>query len=149
MCIGGCQVYGMIELKRSAGHFHVAPHKDIHSSGVNLGFITLLDLISFTFEQFNITHTINSLSFGDTFPGVHNPLDGEQRVVEDTHGMYQYYLKVVPTRYLSPGCTDIPDISDPRKEKDSRKKNRCKKEIESNQFAGILPPLVLLFRCKW
>ncbi len=26
-------------------------------------------------------------------------LDGENRVLEDTHGMYQYYIKVVPTRY--------------------------------------------------
>jgi len=26
-------------------------------------------------------------------------LDGQSRVVEDMHGMYQYYLKLVPTTY--------------------------------------------------
>ena len=59
-----------------------------------MGFFNLLDLIAFTFDQFNISHTINSLSFGDNFPGIKSPLDGESRIVEDTHGMYQYYIKV-------------------------------------------------------
>lgn len=97
---GGCQVYGTLELSRASGHFHIAPHKTLHTTGLQAGLISLLDLISFTFEQFNITHTVNSLSFGDTYPGIRNPLDGQYRKVEDTHGMYQYYLKIVPTRYL-------------------------------------------------
>lgn len=66
-----------------------------------IGIFNLMDLISFTFDQFNITHTINSLSFGDNFPGIKSPLDGQSRTVSDTHGMYQYYLKVVPTKYKS------------------------------------------------
>ena len=103
---GGCQVYGWIELSRSSGHFHIAPHKDIHSQGVNNGFLSLLDLISFTFEQFNISHTVNTLSFGDTYPGIRNPLDEQSRVVQDTHGMYQYYLKVVPTQYHDKTCEE-------------------------------------------
>ena len=67
----------------------------------------LLDLLGFQFAQFNITHTINSLNFGDQFPGVESPLDGETRVVIDTHGMHQYYVKVVPTRYKELGKEDI------------------------------------------
>jgi hypothetical protein len=69
---GGCQVYGHLELnKANGGHFHIAPHKKIHpQGGGDAGLFTLLDLIFFTFEQFNITHTINSLSFGDQFPGI-------------------------------------------------------------------------------
>lgn len=63
------------------------------------GLFNLMDLISFTFDQFNISHTINTLSFGDNFPGISSPLDGQTRMVVDTHGMYQYYIKVVPTRY--------------------------------------------------
>ena len=103
---GGCQIYGWIELSRSSGHFHIAPHKDIHHQGINNGFLSLLDLISFTFEQFNITHTINTLSFGDTYPGIKNPLDEQKRVVQDTHGMYQYYLKIVPTQYHDQTCEE-------------------------------------------
>lgn len=56
---------------------------------------------------------MNSLSFGDTFPGVRSPLDGEKRSLNDTHGMYQYYVKIVPTRY----------------------KGLNGREIESNQYA--------------
>ena len=109
---GGCQVYGQLELNKAAGHFFFAPHKKLHESSNN-GLFNLMELISFTFEQFNITHTINSLSFGDHFPGISSPLDGQKRKVEDTHGMYQYYIKVVPTRY----------------------KGYKKRIIESNQYA--------------
>ena len=111
---GGCQLYGHLELNKAiGGHFHIAPHKQNKPFGADPGLVTLWDLISFTFEQFNMTHTINSLSFGDQFPGIHSPLDGQIRKLEDTHGMYQYYVKVVPTRY----------------------KGLNKKEIESNQYS--------------
>ncbi|KAL5992353.1 hypothetical protein ACLOJK_013270 [Asimina triloba] len=46
-----------------------------------------------------ISHRINRLSFGDYFPGVVNPLDGVQWIQETPHGMYQYFIKVVPTVY--------------------------------------------------
>ena len=41
-------------------------------------------------SQFNMSHTIRYLSFGDTYPGQHNPLDGYKQVsVEDlATGMY-------------------------------------------------------------
>jgi hypothetical protein len=111
---GGCQIFGRLELSRGSGQFHVAPHKKFHLSGgaqlgaadggdLSAGFFSLLDLISFTFDQFNVTHRVNALSFGENFPGIESPLDGEVRTVEDTHGMYQYYIKVVPTRYRSLG----------------------------------------------
>ena len=104
---GGCQLYGSLELQRGSGHFHIAPHKKLHQQSNEAskagqgqaGLFNLMDLISFTFDQFNVSHTINTLSFGDNFPGIKSPLDGEVRRVVDTHGMYQYYVKVVPTRY--------------------------------------------------
>jgi endoplasmic reticulum-Golgi intermediate compartment protein 3 len=96
---GGCQVYGRLQLSKSSGHFHIAPTKKVHEKQANGGVFNLLDLISFTFDQFNVTHRINSLSFGDQFPGIRSPLDGQVRKVQDTHAMYQYFIKVVPTRY--------------------------------------------------
>jgi endoplasmic reticulum-Golgi intermediate compartment protein 3 len=98
---GGCQIYGKMELNKASGHIHIVPHAN-GFQGVKApsnGVLNLLELLSFTFQQFNITHTINSLSFGDHFPGIKSPLDGEYRNVGDTHGMYQYYVKIVPTRY--------------------------------------------------
>eukprot|EP00981_Chlorochromonas_danica_P012319 scaffold4815_cov184-Ochromonas_danica.AAC.7 len=100
---GGCQVYGRLHLSKSAGHFHIAPTKKIHEKQASGAAFNLLDLISFTFDQFNISHTINSLSFGDHFPGIRSPLDGADRHVADTHGMYQYFVKVVPTQYKQLG----------------------------------------------
>jgi endoplasmic reticulum-Golgi intermediate compartment protein 3 len=104
---GGCQIFGRLELNKASGHFHIAPHKVFHEGGVNAGIANLLDLLSFTFSQFNITHTVNSLSFGDQFPGITSPLDRQSRSLEDTHGMYQYYVKVVPTKYKSLSGTTI------------------------------------------
>jgi hypothetical protein len=104
---GGCQIYGELYLSRATGHFHVVPHKNMHSKGVKAGLEGLLELLSFTFDNFDVSHTVNSLSFGDTFPGVRSPLDGQQRALNDTHGMYQYYVKVVPTRYKGLGGAEI------------------------------------------
>ena len=104
---GGCQLYGQMVLNKASGHFHIAPHKNLHKGGAQAGLFSLMDLISFTFDQFNITHTVNSLSFGDHYPGISSPLDGQRRSVEDTHGMYQYYIKVVPTRYQALGKPEI------------------------------------------
>ncbi|CAN1236309.1 Endoplasmic reticulum-Golgi intermediate compartment protein 3 [Linum grandiflorum] len=46
-----------------------------------------------------VSHHINSLSFGESFPGVVNPLDGVVWTQESPSGMYQYFIKVVPTVY--------------------------------------------------
>ncbi|KAJ1405519.1 endoplasmic reticulum vesicle transporter [Ochromonadaceae sp. CCMP2298] len=98
---GGCQLYDSLELSRGAGHFHIAPLKKLHEppSDKFKGQFNLMELISFTFDQFNVRHTINTLSFGDNFSGISSPLGGESRQIKDTHGMYKYYIKVVPTHY--------------------------------------------------
>jgi len=41
-----------------------------------------------------MTHTVHKIRFGDEFPGNKNQLDGEDRVIADGYGMYQYYFKV-------------------------------------------------------
>ena len=103
---GGCRIYGQLDLNRASGHFHIAPHKKLAAKTDNAKeqvkhnpFVQLMELLSFTFDQFNISHTVNVLRFGDQFPGIQSPLDGAVRDVMDTHGMYQYYVKVVPTKY--------------------------------------------------
>lgn len=96
---GGCRVYGQLEPEKPFGHFHIAPHKKLHRGGENSQVFNLMELISFAFDQFNISHSVNTLSFGDQYPGFTSPLDGQSRSLQDTHGMYQYYVKVVPTKY--------------------------------------------------
>ena len=38
-------------------------------------------------------------SFGPDLPKHTHQLDGEERIVSDGYGMYQYYFKIVPTLY--------------------------------------------------
>ncbi|GAB2290615.1 hypothetical protein Dimus_024897 [Dionaea muscipula] len=104
----GCNVYGFLEVNKVAGNFHFAPGKSFQQSGVHVH-----DLLAFQKDSFNITHQINRLTFGDYIPGVVNPLDGVHWTHPTPNGMYQYFIKVVPTVY-----TDISGHS-----------------IQSNQFS--------------
>ncbi|XVF53978.1 hypothetical protein PTKIN_Ptkin05aG0144100 [Pterospermum kingtungense] len=108
---------------------HFAPGKGFQLSNVHVH-----DLQAFQKDSFNISHKINRLAFGDYFPGVVNPLDScliilhlqcNSRIVqwtqEQSSGMYEYFIKVVPTV-----CTDVSGNT-----------------IQSNQTAFILWPINL------
>ncbi|CAJ1971782.1 unnamed protein product [Sphenostylis stenocarpa] len=90
----GCNVYGFLEVNKVAGNFHFAPGKSFQQSGVHVH-----DLVSFQKDSFNLSHHINRLSYGEYFPGVVNPLDNVHWRQETPSGMYQYFIKVVPTVY--------------------------------------------------
>ncbi|XP_060973092.1 uncharacterized protein LOC115724845 isoform X1 [Cannabis sativa] len=94
----GCNVYGFLEVNKVAGNFHFAPGKSFQQSNIHVH-----DLLSFQKDSFNISHKINRLSFGEYFPGVVNPLDGvewtHEFITPSPNGMYQYFIKVVPTVY--------------------------------------------------
>ncbi|KAG0480371.1 hypothetical protein HPP92_011229 [Vanilla planifolia] len=90
----GCNIYGFLDVNRVAGNFHFAPGKSFEQSNVHVH-----DLQAFQKESFNISHKINKLAFGDYFPGVINPLDSVQWLQQAPYGMYQYFIKVVPSIY--------------------------------------------------
>ncbi|KAL9315770.1 hypothetical protein ACSQ67_016771 [Phaseolus vulgaris] len=90
----GCNVYGFLEVNKVAGNFHFAPGKSFQQSGVHVH-----DLLAFQKDSFNLSHHINRLSYGEYFPGVVNPLDNVHWIQETPSGMYQYFIKVVPTVY--------------------------------------------------
>jgi len=90
----GCNIYGKLEVNKVAGNFHFAPGKSFQQSAMHL-----LDLMGFMTDSFNVSHTINELSFGAHFPGAVNPLDKITSIQQDQNGMYQYFIKVVPTVY--------------------------------------------------
>ncbi|XVE49571.1 hypothetical protein DITRI_Ditri01bG0092300 [Diplodiscus trichospermus] len=90
----GCNIHGSLDVNRVAGNFHFAPGKSFHQTNIFLD-----DLLAFQKDSYNISHRINRLAFGEYFPGVVNPLDGAQWVHETSNGMYQYFVKVVPTIY--------------------------------------------------
>ena len=47
-----------------------------------------------TFDQWNVSHTIHTLRFGAEYPGHIHQLDGVERFIGESHGMYQYYFEV-------------------------------------------------------
>ncbi|KVI07262.1 Endoplasmic reticulum vesicle transporter, C-terminal [Cynara cardunculus var. scolymus] len=104
----GCNIYGFLDVNKVAGNFHFAPGKSFQQANMHVH-----DLLAFQKESFNVSHRINRLAYGDYFPGVVNPLDGVRWTQQTPSGMYQYFLKVVPTVYT--------DVSEHR--------------IQSNQFS--------------
>ncbi|KAF2288809.1 hypothetical protein GH714_014410 [Hevea brasiliensis] len=86
----GCRVYGVLDVQRVAGNFHVSVH------GLN---ILAAQMIFEGATHVNVSHIIHDLSFGPKYPGLHNPLDGTTRILHDTSGVFKYYIKIVPTEY--------------------------------------------------
>jgi len=91
----GCHIKGYLNVNKVAGNFHIAPGKSVESRGNHIHDLSAFDGL----ESFNFSHTIHSISFGDEFPGVVNPLDGVSRVMNASAGVYQYRMNVVPARY--------------------------------------------------
>ncbi|EWM28250.1 endoplasmic reticulum-golgi intermediate compartment protein 3 [Nannochloropsis gaditana] len=91
----GCNIHGSLLLTHDSGNVHFAPGEQLRQSGA----LNVADLVTFTFLQFNVSHEIHHLSLGEEFPGFRSPLSNQKRSVADGYGMYQYYLKVVPTIY--------------------------------------------------
>lgn len=50
--------------------------------------------------EVNVSHVIHDLSFGPTYPGAHNPLDGSVRILRDSSGTFKYFLKVGCAGYV-------------------------------------------------
>ncbi|KAG6771084.1 hypothetical protein POTOM_022430 [Populus tomentosa] len=103
----GCRVYGVLDVQRVAGNFHISVH------GLNIFVAQMLLCIcsisirnpTVFFQIFdgakhvNVSHIIHDLSFGPKYPGIHNPLDGTTRSLHETSGTFKYYIKIVPTEY--------------------------------------------------
>ncbi len=91
----GCQVYGYLEVNRVGGSFHLGPGRSFSINHVHVH-----DVQPFSSTDFNLTHTIRHLSFGQKVEGREPPpLDSVVGFAEKGATMFQYYLKVVPTTY--------------------------------------------------
>ncbi|KAJ3116014.1 hypothetical protein HDU96_010662 [Phlyctochytrium bullatum] len=90
----GCNMYGQIQVNKVAGNFHFAPGKSFQQGSVHVH-----DLFSYqSGEKFDFSHTVNSLSFGQKMDFI-NPLDNVTKSVNNGAYMFQYFIKVVSTKY--------------------------------------------------
>jgi hypothetical protein len=94
----GCNVHGKVALSTGGGNLHLAPNRGLESYGSGES-MSIVDVFLRTFESFNVSHTLKKVQFGPEFPGHVHQLNGETRTLEDSYGMYQYYIQIVPTTY--------------------------------------------------
>ncbi|CAI5454922.1 unnamed protein product [Caenorhabditis angaria] len=91
----GCRVYGKVQVAKVAGNFHLAPGDPHQAMRSHVHDLHNLDPI-----KFDASHTVNHVAFGQWYPGKQYPLDGKESKADKGGIMYQYYVKVVPTRYV-------------------------------------------------
>ncbi|KAG0056223.1 hypothetical protein BGZ83_005955 [Gryganskiella cystojenkinii] len=96
----GCRIQGHVKVNKVAGNFHVAPGKSFQR-----GLKHVHDIIQYLEQGLDFSHEVHHLNFGEKVPTGQgtNPLDGqkvqmEKKELEELY-MFQYYLKVVGTRY--------------------------------------------------
>ncbi|VVC92925.1 unnamed protein product [Leptidea sinapis] len=93
----GCQLYGYMEINRVGGSFHIAPGKSF-----TINHIHVHDVQPYSSSVFNTTHIIRHLSFGTDIKKANTaPLDGVIGLAKEGAVMFQYYIKVVPTMYVT------------------------------------------------
>ncbi len=93
----GCYMSGYFLVNKVAGNFHFAPGKSMQQGNQHVH-----DFMPYEVDHFNTSHTIQYLAFGTIYPGLTNPLDGMVKTVlpeVGQSGIFQYFVKVVPTIY--------------------------------------------------
>lgn len=71
----GCNMVGYLEVTKVAGKFIFLPSKNFQIAHMHDH-----DHAAFDHGSFNVSHTINHLSFGEDYPGLVNPLDNSTKV---------------------------------------------------------------------
>jgi hypothetical protein len=93
----GCTVSGKMTVNKVAGNFHIAHGESIVRDGRHIH-----QFNPTMAAKYNISHTINSLSFGDKYQNMPpNPLDKTRKITPDNTGLFQYFIKVIPTIYTN------------------------------------------------
>lgn len=74
-----CRIYGSLILNKVAGNFHITAGKSLN---LPRGHIHISAFLSQT--EYNFTHRINKLSFGDPSAGIIHPLEGDEYIAESS-----------------------------------------------------------------
>lgn len=109
-----CQLHGSLEINKVAGNFHITAGKTIPLPRGHAHLAVFMDD-----KDYNFTHRINKLSFGDPAPGIVHPLEGDEQLATKNHMTYQYFVTVVPTyvnTYSHRGSTFQYSVSEQNRE---------------------------------
>ena len=75
----GCNMHGFVLVNKVAGNFHFAPGKSYQQANRHVH-----DFMSFEASQYNVSHVIHRLGFGEDYPGLTNPLDGVSKILTES-----------------------------------------------------------------
>lgn len=87
-----CRLHGTLGISKVAGVLNIV--------GGSSPIVELVEdhwMIGFKRTPLNFTHRINRLSFGSYSRRIVQPLEGDERIIEEESTTVQYFIKVVPT----------------------------------------------------
>jgi len=87
-----CRVHGTLTLNKVAGNFHVTAGKVLPIMGAHAHMTGFMEP-----RDYNFTHRIEKLSFGDKHAGIIQPLEGDEKITDINLMNFQYFIEVVPT----------------------------------------------------
>lgn len=87
-----CRVHGSLTLNKVAGNFHVTAGKVLPIMGAHAHMTGFMET-----RDYNFSHRIEKLSFGDSHAGLIQPLEGDEKLTDINLMNFQYFVEVVPT----------------------------------------------------
>lgn len=104
----GCNIAGHVSVNKVVGNFHFAPGTSFTKQSVHSHDLSMYALPGY---PFTFSHIIHDLAFGPSMgynqDDVLNPLDGTIKETNIKGFNYQYFIKVVSTRYEKLNGTSI------------------------------------------
>jgi len=87
-----CRVHGTLTLNKVAGNFHVTAGKVLPIMGAHAHMTGFMES-----SDYNFSHRIERLSFGDDHAGIIQPLEGDEKLTDINLMNFQYFIEIVPT----------------------------------------------------
>ncbi|WOO81197.1 ER-derived vesicles protein ERV41 [Vanrija pseudolonga] len=85
-----CRIYGSVEVKKVTANLHI--------TSLGHGYVSYEHT---DHALMNLSHVIHEFSFGPFFPAISQPLDLSLETTDNAFTAFQYFLRVVPTTYIS------------------------------------------------
>lgn len=85
-----CRVFGIMHVKKVTGNLHITTLGHGYLSWEHTDHALM-----------NLSHVIHEFSFGDYFPRIAQPLDNSVEITPAHFHIFQYFLSVVSTTYIS------------------------------------------------
>uniref|UniRef100_A0A914V028 Endoplasmic reticulum-Golgi intermediate compartment protein 2 n=1 Tax=Plectus sambesii TaxID=2011161 RepID=A0A914V028_9BILA len=96
-----CRIHGSVAVQKVTGNVHISPGKTMNIMGG--GGHAHLRMLGAD-DNYNFSHRVERFSFGQRIPGLVMPLAGTEQISVDKMDLYQYYLKIVPTKVYRLGA---------------------------------------------